>query len=335
MMTGLDADLVLEGGGVKGIALVGAISVLAEHGYRFHRVAGTSAGSIVGSLVAADMPIAELEETMRSVDYGRFKDESTVDRLGPLGKAASLVVESGIYEGRYLHTWLGNLLAAHGVHTFNDLRVTDPGSDLPADRAYRLVVMASDISHRQLRRLPWDYPVFGMQCVDVPVADAVRASMSMPFFFEPVKLREQHTGDETWLVDGGMLSNFPVDVFDRHDDEPPRWPTFGIKLSSRAKALGRDNTPLHGTLGMTRAMISTMTGFFDHLHLDDPSVVARTIFVDTLGVQSTDFDLDRETQQALFTSGQRAARDFLDGSDGEPGWDFARYVETYRTPSAA
>ena len=42
-----DADLVLEGGGVKGIGLVGAISVLEEHGYVFHRVAGTSAGAIV------------------------------------------------------------------------------------------------------------------------------------------------------------------------------------------------------------------------------------------------------------------------------------------------
>ena len=47
------ADLVLEGGGVKGIALVGAISVLEERGYQFRRVAGTSAGAIVGALVAA------------------------------------------------------------------------------------------------------------------------------------------------------------------------------------------------------------------------------------------------------------------------------------------
>ena len=49
----LAADLVLEGGGVKGIALVGAISVLEERGYGFRRVAGTSAGAIVGALVAA------------------------------------------------------------------------------------------------------------------------------------------------------------------------------------------------------------------------------------------------------------------------------------------
>ena len=62
------ADLVLEGGGVKGIALVGAISVLEERGYQFRRVAGTSAGAIVGSLVAANAGAAELEEIMRGVE---------------------------------------------------------------------------------------------------------------------------------------------------------------------------------------------------------------------------------------------------------------------------
>jgi predicted acylesterase/phospholipase RssA len=66
--------LVLEGGGVKGIALVGATSVLEERGYEFRRVAGTSAGAIVGSLVAANAGAAELEEIMRGVDYRRFQD---------------------------------------------------------------------------------------------------------------------------------------------------------------------------------------------------------------------------------------------------------------------
>ena len=74
----LDADLVLEGGGVKGLALVGAIEVLEEHGYRFRRIAGTSAGAIVGALVAGGMPaarelltgLAELENRFQHEAYG-------------------------------------------------------------------------------------------------------------------------------------------------------------------------------------------------------------------------------------------------------------------------
>jgi NTE family protein len=87
----LRADLVLEGGGVKGIGLVGAISVLEEHGYRFNRVAGTSAGSIIGALVAAGMDSAGMQDVMRTVDYSRFQDASGLSRLGFAGKGASLI----------------------------------------------------------------------------------------------------------------------------------------------------------------------------------------------------------------------------------------------------
>ena len=66
-------DLVLEGGGVKGIALVGALSVLEEAGYRFERVAGTSAGAIVGSLVAAGIPAADLVDILKGLDYRRYR----------------------------------------------------------------------------------------------------------------------------------------------------------------------------------------------------------------------------------------------------------------------
>lgn len=67
----MDADLVLEGGGVKGIGLVGAYTALEEAGYSFHRIAGTSAGAIVGALIAAGMSPVELKNVMREIDYGR------------------------------------------------------------------------------------------------------------------------------------------------------------------------------------------------------------------------------------------------------------------------
>jgi NTE family protein len=95
----LHADVVLEGGGVKGIALVGALSVLMDAGYTFPRVAGTSAGAIVGALLAADMPADEMRSIMAATDYGRFQDESWLDAL-PGGKIISLLVDDGIYRRR-------------------------------------------------------------------------------------------------------------------------------------------------------------------------------------------------------------------------------------------
>src|SRR4029078_9982 len=102
----MDADLVLEGGGVKGVGLVGAYSALTDAGYTFHRIAGTSAGAIVGALIAAGMGQEDLKDIMRTGDYGRFQDEGFIDHLGLVGKGFSVLFEKGIYEGHYLVEWL-------------------------------------------------------------------------------------------------------------------------------------------------------------------------------------------------------------------------------------
>jgi NTE family protein len=319
----MKCDLVLEGGGVKGIALVGAVDVLEGHGYEVERVAGTSAGAIVGALVAAGMPPAKRRGLMKEVDYGAFQDRSLLDRL-PGGRLVSLLTEQGIYEGKHLHRWLGEQLAHCGVRTFGDLRRDDPGASSPEQLMSRLVVMASDVTHGRLRRLPDDYPALGVEEPGaVPVADAVRASMSIPFFFEPVKL-PCPDGEPVVLVDGGMLSNFPVDVFDRTDGRPPRWPTFGIKLSARPGAQAA-RFRCDGTLGLVRAMVGTMTSFYDQMHLDGEDVLDRTLFVDTFGVKSTEFDLDAATRDRLYASGRAAAEAFLSR------WDFEAYVRKHRS----
>jgi NTE family protein len=323
----MDADLVLEGGGVKGIGLVGAYAALTEKGYTFHRIAGTSAGAIVGALIAAGMQPPELERVMREVQYGRFEDEGFVDRLGLPGKALSLLFEKGIYQGKYLRTWLDGLLTKLGKRTFGDLRLDDPESSLPPEQSYRLVVMVSDVTRGELARLPWDYPRYGLKPDDQLIADAVRASMSIPFFYEPVRFKAldpEGKQVDSFMVDGGMLSNFPIDAFDRTDGKAPRWPTFGIKLSARPTAPVVQRFDVEGTFSLAKAMVGTMTNFHDQMHIDDPAVLARTMFVDTGNVKATDFNIDEATQAMLFANGRAAAGTFLGG------WNFERYVTEFR-----
>jgi NTE family protein len=330
---GLNADLVLEGGGVKGIGLVGAYLTLVEHGYRIQRVAGTSAGAIVGALIAADMPPDLMLKTMREVDYGAFQDEGFLDHFGAIGKGLSVQFEKGIYEGDYLSTWLDDLLSELGKATFGDLRIDDPGSALPPEQSYRLVVHTSDISCGRLVRLPWDYPLYGLDPDKQRVADAVRASMSIPFFYEPVRFKGRRSdGSEidSYLVDGGMLSNFPITVFDRSDGKAPRWPTFGVKLSARPTSPVEERFCIGGALGLAKAMVGTMMRFHDQMHIDDPAVLARTMFVDTLGVKATDFDIDDETQVLLYENGRSATAKFLHGGGSSPAWDFAEYIQRFR-----
>ncbi len=68
-----------------------------------------------------------------------------------------------------------------------------------------------------------------------------------------------------------------------------------------------------------------MTNFHDQMHIDDPSVLARTMFVDTGQVKATDFDIDEPTQDMLFTNGREGAEKFL------AGWDFDRYIAAFRS----
>jgi NTE family protein len=315
-------DLVLEGGGVKGIGLVGAVSVLEEAGYSVQRVAGTSAGAIVGSLVAAGTPAAHLAEIMADLDWRRFQDKTLVDRIPFLGQALSLLLAKGLYEGRYLQHWLAGQLAEREVYTFKDLEITpeqDPGSALPPEKRYRLAVIVSDVTCGLMRTFPADYDRYGLAADDVLVAEAARASASIPFFFEPVTLKDVREKRDVVLVDGGMLSNFPVEVFDRRDGREPRWPTFGIKLSAKGPVTPAGSRVL-GPASLTLALIKTLIGHTDRAHLNDPDVVERTIFVDTSGVQAIDFSLDRATADRLYENGRTAAREFLDT------WDWDGYL---------
>lgn len=307
-------DLVLEGGGVKGIGLLGAVLTLSDAGYHFERIAGTSAGAIGAALVAAyqgaGRDLHELEAEMRQVDYAKFADGSLVQRLaGPVGDGIELLLHDGMHSGDYLTKWLEPLLAKVGVRTFADLARHDDQDSLGPDEQYSLVVHTSDLSRHTLVRLPWDYREYGLAADQQKVVDAVRASMSIPFYFRPVEVPTPR-GRVTW-VDGGLLSNFPITAFDRTDGHPPRWPTWGVKLSSRPPAATPD-TPVRTSVGMAVQALQTLTAEWNRYRLDEEGVSRRTIFVDTSGVSATDFQLSQADQNMLFQHGQEAATVFLD-----------------------
>ena len=327
------ADLVLEGGGVLGIAHTGAVSALAERRYAFERVAGTSAGAIVGSLVAAGMKSKQLHEVMRTLDYPSFKDKGLLDRVPLAGRGLSALLENGIYEGERLREWLGNLLAELGTETFGDLRREDDdrGAAPDIERRYKLVVIAADVTRGELVRLPWDYQRYGLAPDEQLVVDAVRASMSIPLFYEPVELKPAK-GPSSTLVDGGLLSNFPIEILDRSDLERPRWPTFGVKLVPQLPAGGAQLFPWLAALGglprfLEQVAVTAVVGN-DQGYLAKPWVSARTIRVDVGQVNPIDFAISRQAQQRLFKRGRDAARSFLER------WDFDHYLDRYRVAPA-
>lgn len=319
------ADLVLEGGGVKGIAHLGALSALETNGYTFHRVAGTSAGAVAGALVAACMQtgkrVSDIVPLLRSgggsdsIDYAKIPDGNIpVPVVNEIAEGVALLQHYGANPGRYLRDWIHRVLKdLTGVETFADLKLPDAArQDLTDDQQYRLVVVAADVSRGSLVRLPWDYrALYGLNPDEQYVADAVRASASIPFFFRPCTLRwGGGSGNVSFLVDGGVCSSFPVAIFDRTDGGPRRWPTFGIKLAARQGPDALVNT-VSNVLNFATSLLETAVNGNDQIHLADPCVVGRTIFIDTSAVGAEDFNLTPAQQRQLFTNGEDAARAFL------------------------
>jgi NTE family protein len=157
-------------------------------------------------------------------------------------------------------------------------------------------------------------------------------SMSIPIFFEPVRVENTQTNHEHVIVDGGMLSNFPVWVFDCEDEETPDWPTFGLLLvepdpkvpiSERIPAPEHAPHGARGLVDLLSSMLHTMMEAHDRLYVEKAQY-ARTIPIPTMGVGTTEFDLSKERAEALYQSGRTAAETFLQT------WNFPAYIEEFR-----
>jgi NTE family protein len=303
-------DCVLEGGGTKIPALVGALYGIEKNGFEPSHLAGTSAGSIVASLRAAGFTPEEMKDIVLHINFKDFLDGDGWGR-----KAYNVFTHRGIYKGEYFYEYMKKLLAEKGVKTFKDLLSHDPADHGNQRYRWRLKVFAADISLERLVTLPDDASLYGMEPDDVEVAWAVRTSMSIPFFFYPIK------AGKSYLVDGGLISNFPIWLWDSYV-EAPTWPTFGLLLDEKdPPSKDQPNKIGFWPHEFFMAMFRTSMKANDRRFIRPDDFEQRTIKIDTLGVGTIDFNLSAERKEALFHSGHKAAQEFL--SD----WSFEKYVE--------
>ncbi|GMH75089.1 hypothetical protein TL16_g06648 [Triparma laevis f. inornata] len=186
--------LVLEGGGVKGIAYGGCLAALAEAGLLDYidGVAGSSAGSQAAAMVAAGYNGLEIVDELLALDFTMFLTDGS---WNPLSDVNEFVKRYGWFSGETVtgeldkklqrKTGLTNTTMAQlHKHTGKEFRVT-----------------AVDVITKKLVYI--DHNSFP----DMPVAQAVRASSSIPYFFRPVQYGKH------LLVDGGCIRNLPHDAF--------------------------------------------------------------------------------------------------------------------------
>jgi len=315
-------NLVFEGGGVKGIAYVGAMEILEQKGIlpQIQRVGGTSAGAINAVLLGLNYSRAETEKILRELDFKNFMDDS----WGVIRDSKRLLKDFGWYKGDFFRGWIADLIGkktGNPEATFYDLQMQKDAKgfkDLYFIGTNLSTGFAEVFSHERSPRF----------CV----ADAVRISMSIPLFFAA----KRSFRDDVY-VDGGLVDNYPVKLFDRqhyvsrHSRRPPYYEEHNKKLRAAGRAITSDYVYNMETLGFRLDSAKEIAVFRDqaepphykidnffhytwrlidtimniqssmHLHSDDWQ---RTIYIDTLGVGTTDFDLSDPTKNDLVTSGR-------------------------------
>ena len=321
----LKCDGVFEGGGVKGTGFAGAISAIEASGYNFENVVGTSAGAIVASLLAVGFKAKELKLEIDNLDYKLLRQKSFLDKFSYPGKIISIFKNFGIYNTEYFEHWLSSLFLKKNKILFKDIKTKYQNIKYK----YKFQAIASDLTDRKLLILPRDLVNFGINTDEFPIAKAVTMSMSIPVFFKPTYLKDLN-GKKHVIVDGGLLSNYPVWLLDDGTSNPP-WPTFGFKFSND-KLQGSD-VPINNFIDYSKSIVSTLLEAPNNFHISmSKGDFQRTIMIPTevmvkdklKNINTTYFDITSEEKMLLFKNGFDAATNFLEK------WNFSDWKKRFR-----
>lgn len=300
-------NAVFEGGGVKAIALVGAVKAAENNGIRFDKLAGTSSGAIVASLIAAGYSADEMREMIMEMPFASFVQKGVLHRIRWIGPAIRLMTKKGLHSGLALEQWIAEKLENKGISTFGDLKKN------------KLRIIASDITKGRMLVLPDDIQLYGYEPDRLKVSEAVMMSAAIPYFFEPVAVRsgEGRRKLTHYIVDGALLSNFPLWLFDSTYQYGSKMvPSIGFRLVGKNEHVPM---PIHGPLTMFRALFITMMSAHDERYIEKHAAF-RTVKIPTLGVPTTEFGISEEKAKALYRSGLDAGEHFF------AGWSHSDYM---------
>lgn len=297
-------NLVFEGGGTKGAAYAGCMQVMDHLDLLkdVKRVAGTSAGSITATLLACGCGSDGITKVVHDTDFRNF----IFDKGGFLCTISRFLFRYGMHSGDPLVKKIKKYIKQFGGNeelTFSQL---DELALSQPEKYKQLTIVASNVTTQKPE-------IFNSKKnPNLPIWKAVRASVSIPVIFEPINI------DGDLFVDGGLSWIFPIDIYDtvilkkeNGDEYYERNPaTLGFYLEQQNLVKkGKDYNPPMIKIDSLKSFYYGMFGFLlenanaDHLHPDD---IARTVFIDDLGVSGTSFTTSPEMIEKLIVSGYDA-----------------------------
>ncbi|MDB4726514.1 patatin-like phospholipase family protein [bacterium] len=259
-------NLVIEGGGMKMIAFLGAIESLEHYNilYQIKRLAGSSAGSIIATFLALNCSSTDLHRIILHTNFKKFKD----DNKGVIRDTYRLFHNYGWYKGDYMLNFMRleiQKLTKKTTFTFKDL-YNYYHKELYIT-AYCVDTASTTVfSHKT-------HP-------ELEIAFAVRMSCSIPGVFAVIKYKGKK------YVDGGTLDNYPINIF---DDGYNLHKTLGLKLVSNKKVEYKSDNAIN----FFSSIINGMWNNIEQLHLKN-EYWNRTIKVNCESVSTLDFDITQK-----------------------------------------
>lgn len=289
-------DGVFSGGGVKAFAFLGAIQAFEEKDIQFERVAGTSAGALLATFIAAGYSAKEMKEIFLELPLDKFLDQSRWSSMIPFLKWLTLYHTMGLYRGNYFENWLYEKLFEKGIVSF---------SDLPTEK---LKIVAADVTLNRVVVFPDDLKKnYHIDADYFPIAKAVRSSISIPYFFRPSKIINPLSRQKSIVVDGMILSNFPLWLFDNGNNTRER-PLLGMQLTDPKQYYY--NQKIKNSIDMLKAVIGTMRKAYDTRYIAE-NVAKDILFFPIDDVSPTDFNIPLDKKQELIELGYQRTTKFL------------------------
>lgn len=283
-------NLAFEGGGVKGVGYVGALEILDNHGIlkNIERVAGTSAGAITACLVSLKYSAESIKNTVKEMDLGSFNDKQ-----GLLRKFKKY----GLHPGNTFLDWIKKQIQNSG-HGFSGNATF---SDFNKAGCRDLSVFAANIYTHELKEFSFS------TTPKTIVAEAVRASMSIPLYFDAWQF-SNNTPDDNLYVDGGLVLNYPITAFDK---DGPNQETLGFRLEDLnykrvLNKFGEGHMVKYVKNTFETLLRAQNINFYRH-----PDHLSRSVIIDDLGIPATNFNISEENKNALIKSGESAMSSFL------------------------
>lgn len=320
-------NLVLEGGGIRGVAYAGAFKVLEEKNIlqKIENVGGSSAGAITGLMLCIGYNAAEIDSILMSLPFQQFND----GKGGLYGKYKRIKKKFGVYKGDKYENWLREMLIAKTGNanlTFRQLHLLKLQNNIYRD----LYCTGTNISRQRLEIFSFS------NTPDFSIATAVRISGGIPIYFTPValddslrKIATRDTGSYiNYYVDGGLLCNYPISIFDSCkkggpavlcDDVVFNKETLGLKLERPEQIAAF----LHDTIAIppfrpknfneyltafSSLMMETLSRKYSGLQNEK----GRTIYISYGGINPRIKRMSAAKKKMLFNNGVEGARLFFE-----------------------